>query len=167
MEDPAPHELCFARLSSNESEICSLLVELPFILHGKSFAGSSWCNCGARLFLFIWGRLRPWNVICGEMCKGAVAAVTGRDCTKPAANASCRHEERLRMEREEWDPWSLKEKQQEIRFENRKISLEGVGETRKVGEERRAGKAEGQWRREKVTQKGGGEKERKREREPY
>lgn len=60
-----------------------------------------------------------------------------------------------------------KEKQQETRFENRKISLEGVGETRKEGEERRGGKAERQWGRQKVTQKGGGEKERKRERENH
>lgn len=42
-----------------------------------------------------------------------------------------------------------------------------MGETRKVGEERRGGKAERQWGRQKVTQKGGGEKERKRERENH
>lgn len=77
------------------------------------------------------------------------------------------HRERLGMQSEEWDPWSWKEKQQETRFENRKISLEGVGETRKVGEERRGRKAERQWERQKVTQKGGGEKERKRERENH
>lgn len=93
VEDPAPLELCFARLSSNESEICPRLVELSFVWHGKSFPGSGWCNCGARLSLFIWGRLRPQDVICGKMCKGTVAAVAGRDGTKPAANASCRHEE--------------------------------------------------------------------------
>lgn len=44
--------------------------------------------------------------------------------------------------------------------------MEVVGETRKVGEERR-GKAEGRWGRQKVTWKGGGEKEGKRERGPY
>lgn len=59
VQDPAPHELCFARLSLKESEICPLLAELPFVLHGKSFPGSGWCNCGAKLSLFIWGRLRP------------------------------------------------------------------------------------------------------------
>lgn len=56
----------------------------------------------------------------------------------------------------------FKGKRQETRFENRKIKLEGVGEARKV-EERREGKgreAVGKT----VTQKGGGEKERKRER---
>lgn len=42
-----------------------------------------------------------------------------------------------------------------------------MGETRKVGEERRGGKAERQWGRQKVTQKGGGEKERKGERENH
>lgn len=54
--------LCFARLSLNESEICPFSVELSFVLCGKSFPGSGRCNCGAKLSLFIWGRLRVLSV---------------------------------------------------------------------------------------------------------
>lgn len=87
-----------------------------------------------------------------------MVAATGRDNAKPAASASCRHGEGGTERGWEWRGWSLKGKQQETRFENRKIKLEGVGETRKLGEEGRGGKAERQWGRQKVTQKGGGER---------
>lgn len=163
VEDPAPHELCFARLSLNKSEKCLSSTSCT----EKASQGLAGVTVGQPcLFSFEKGLDR--GMLSGG--GGARNSSSGNWKGQHEAGSECIlsawggwHGERLRMEKEEWDPWSLKEKQQETRFENRKIKLEGVGETRKVGEERRGGKAERQWGRQSDTERGWRKREEERE----